>query len=236
MEIDIVWLAKKGVDIERTLAAVRKVLAGLHVNTVDADEVAVAGYLRDVEMIALEPQGGASRSREDILRSIHEGYDPACPLYLNAHSLQRALYPLSKGRDVVVVHPFLMLTWNRWEGRYHARTVMFGYPSLVSLPGIVEAPARPRAYHLMRMSGEHTTQELDEMFEGTFITHDSDLTQYAAVCILQCCFHLFFGKGLCISPACILYDSHRQSEMMERPARDLCPLHRRIAAGQGGSE
>ena len=41
-------------------------------------------------------------------------------------------------------------TFGSDDRRWHLRYAVFSSPTIVSLPGIIEAPARPRKYYLLR--------------------------------------------------------------------------------------
>jgi hypothetical protein len=230
MPVDIIPLGKRTYDLERALSFVREVAPQIRfrVKGTPKDIIDLIASARLIPNSELHDDAPLKGNERDARRILDEGMDDSRSLYVDALSLQRSLYPLSKGKDVIVVHPFLMLTWHRYDSRYHARIVSLGYPSLLSVPGIVEAPARPREYYMMQMSGKRTTKELDALFKGRFLTFDDDLTPYIGVYVLQCAFHLLFGKGLCIAPGCALYDSHRQADLMQAPKKGLCKVHRTL--------
>jgi len=231
MAIEIVPIGRQTNDLERALRFARKWLPGctLRVRRPPKDITDLVLSSREIANSELHEDSPMARRRRDVGRIAANGADSSRSLYLDAIALQRALYPLSNGKDVIAVHPFLMLTWHRWDSRYHARVVTFGYPSLLSIPGIVEAPARPREYYMMLMSGKKGAAELDAMFGGKFLTFDDDLTQFVGVYLLQCAFYLLFGKGLCIAPGCLLHDSHKQADLMRAPSKELCKVHQRLA-------
>jgi hypothetical protein len=231
MRIEIIQLGKRTYDLERALGFAGKFVPKVELMVREPpkgviDLILAARAIPNSEVCEDLPMKDRKRDAERIVR---RGADNTRSLYVDARSLQSSLYPLSRGKDVIVIHPFLMLTWHPWDSRYHARVVTFGYPSLLSIPGIVEAPARPREYYLMQMSGKRTTAELDAMFEGKFLTFEDDLTPYVGVYLLQCAFFLLFGKGSCMAPGCMLYDSHKQADLLQAPAKKLCNVHRRLA-------
>ncbi|MFQ5810133.1 MAG: DUF6775 family putative metallopeptidase, partial [Armatimonadota bacterium] len=95
----------------------------------------------------------------------------------------------------------LMGTWDERDNRYHLRTVLCFQPSIVSIPGLVEAPARPRKYAIMRMQFEalrmpDAIAELDEEYAGSFLTHgDERLTEVAKGYVMQAVFHRLTGEA-----------------------------------------
>ena len=44
----------------------------------------------------------------------------------------------------------LFATWDENDRRYHLRTSLYGLPSIISTTGIIEAPAKPREYYLLK--------------------------------------------------------------------------------------
>lgn len=126
----------------------------------------------------------------------------------------------------------LVCTYGR--GRYHARTVvMGGAPSvqIVSTEGVLRGPAKPPEYYWAKArmiqegaAGGGDFPVLDEVFEGRFIKRSSSLLgrTVAAYC-LQPLMYYFFGKEFCDEPACSLFNSHRQSEVLKAQAHGrLC--------------
>jgi len=77
------------------------------------------------------------------------------------------------------------------DGRYHARAVVCGYPSVVSTSGIVEAPAKPQAYYRVKAQlsialGAIPFDAAKEPFKGQFIDYaDPSLTEVAKGYALQ---------------------------------------------------
>ena len=50
----------------------------------------------------------------------------------------------------VVFTSRLFGTWEKSDGRYHARVSLYGFPSMISTTGVVEAPAKPREFYVLR--------------------------------------------------------------------------------------
>src|SRR3990167_2056798 len=72
----------------------------------------------------------------------------------------------------------LIATWEEDDSRYHARSSVYGFPSIISTAGIVEAPAKPREFYLMKqqygMMGmdDLAIAEFNMKFEGRFIEYN----------------------------------------------------------------
>lgn len=104
------------------------------------------------------------------------------------------------------------------DRRYHARVVLLGSPAIISSPGLVEAPARPREYHFIKgglLRSGRDTRELDDMYKGRFMDYDdpkttSALSSYA----LQAVFYELTGRAFCGNSECCLYNSHLQEDVL----------------------
>jgi hypothetical protein len=136
--------------------------------------------------------------------------------------MAEALPPQESGLDYLHIDLShrLMATWDERDKRHHLRTVLCSQPSIVSIPGLVEAPARPRKYAIMRMQFEvlrmpDAIVELDERFAGSFLTHnDERLTEVAKGYVMQAVFYRLTGEAFCREPSCRLYDAHWQEDML----------------------
>ncbi len=107
------------------------------------------------------------------------------------------------------------------DGRYHAHVNLCGYPSIISTSGIVEAPAKPKEYYLLKRrfieAGEAVPFDLlKEQFAGRFIDYDDPrLTEVLKGYALQCVVYAITKEPFCKSKECRLFDAHWQSEVME---------------------
>lgn len=132
----------------------------------------------------------------------------------------------------------LLGTWE--EGRYHARVIILGYPCLISTTGLVEAPARPREYYILKQRyqalglTDAAVASLDEQFRSRFIAHnDPRLTEAMKGYVMQAVFFHLTGEPFCQDRHCRLYNAHWQEEViaaqLENP-QEYCPLHQRELA------
>jgi hypothetical protein len=128
----------------------------------------------------------------------------------------------------------LFVTWDRKDSRYHARTSLYGFPNLISLPGLVEAPAKPRAFYIKKRMGV-SVEELKEEFEGRFIDYgDSRITEVMKGYAMQALFFHLSGEPFCEDPNCRLFNSHWQEEVLHSQLDspyEFCPRHETILKG-----
>jgi hypothetical protein len=110
--------------------------------------------------------------------------------------------------------------------RYHARVSVYGFPSLISITGLVLAPARDREFYLSQRLGvpsrdktpylEHNDCRLGEALKGY---------------LLQAIFYYMIGNPFCERKDCRLFNAHWQKELIEAqllPSADLCLEHKKF--------
>jgi len=124
------------------------------------------------------------------------------------------------------------------DGRYHARAVVCGYPSVVSTSGIVEAPAKPKEYYRVKAQlsialGATPFDAAKEPFKGQFIDYDDPrLTEVAKGYALQAAMYHITKEAFCEDPECRLFNAHWQAELIRAQVESgsLCPRHAEIAS------
>ncbi len=134
----------------------------------------------------------------------------------------------------VVLTGRLVTTFSRDDLRHHLRTIVCGFPSIVSLPGIVEAPAKPREYYVMKQelemrgAGELQLERLKAAFRDRFIDYgDERITDVLAGLLLQAVmFHLTL-EPFCRDKKCRLFNAHWQEDLIESQvsSASLCRRH-----------
>ncbi|HDZ59997.1 MAG TPA: hypothetical protein ENH44_04335, partial [Actinobacteria bacterium] len=109
----------------------------------------------------------------------------------------------------------LIGTWDEGDRRYHARSVLLGSPSIVSLSGMVEAPARATGYYLARRSAEamglaeEKKMELARSFDDDCLEHDDErMTEVAKGYAMQPVAYRLTGEVFCEDPDCRLFNAH----------------------------
>lgn len=132
-------------------------------------------------------------------------------------------------------------TWDKGDGRYHARTSVYGFPSIISTSGIVEAPAKPREFYVLRkalvssgMARELVEEELKSKFKGRFIDYDDErLTDIVKGYALQAFFYHVTFEPFCEDKNCRLYNAHWQEDVIhaQLEGKDFCDKHERILEG-----
>ncbi|MFB6108036.1 MAG: DUF6775 family putative metallopeptidase [Haloplanus sp.] len=125
-------------------------------------------------------------------------------------------------------------TWGDHDGRWHKRVAVLGQPSLVSVPGLYEAPAKPEAYYEAKqqrtlLSGDAPPREvLEAEVDGDFLVADDPRTTDALKgYVLAAVDYLDTGTAFCDDERCRLYDAHRQPGVVRAQLRDpaFCERH-----------
>ncbi len=145
---------------------------------------------------------------------------------------------LNRRRLPLIFTNQLLATYDESDHRYHLRTVILGFPAIVSTTGLVEAPAKPREFYLARE--QFRAMGLDamapalaaELRDRCLLPNDERITEVAKGYALQAVFYAVFGEGFCHDKDCRLYNAHWQEEMLHAQldgAYDLCPRHEAMA-------
>ncbi|MBC8157372.1 hypothetical protein H7X64_04315 [Armatimonadetes bacterium] len=134
----------------------------------------------------------------------------------------------------------LVCTYDEIDKRYHARPIICGSPSIISIPSIIEGPAKAKGYYFKQMLKDLlsiSSKEIENEFASTFISYDDPrLTQVATGYVIQAIFFfLTNGNPFCSQYPCRLFNSHWQEELIYTQVINpvLCEEHLRILAEAG---
>lgn len=144
-------------------------------------------------------------------------------------------YEHSFSHTHVVFTNQLIATWEDDDSRYHARSSVYGFPSIISTTGIVEAPAKPREFYLMKQQygiigrDDLALTEFKNKFEGRFIDYDDPrMTEVCKGYIAQALSFHITGEPFCEDKGCRLFNAHWQEELihsqLESPY-EFCERH-----------
>lgn len=126
----------------------------------------------------------------------------------------------------------LIGTYDSSNKRYHARAILFGYPTIISTSGLIEAPAKPREYYLQRMNTPSLV--LKERFQGKCLGYDdSRLTQVVKGYVMQAVLYHLTQDPFCSHKTCRLFDAHWQEDLLKAQLTDpdFCAAHTRLLQG-----
>jgi len=137
-------------------------------------------------------------------------------------------------RCIILFTNQLFGTWDRVTHRYHARVSLYGFPNLISLPGLVEAPAKPKAFYLKKQMGT-PVEWLKEEYREMFLDHgDSRMTEVLKGYAMQALLFHLTGDPFCADRDCRLFNSHWQEEVLHSQMDgkyEFCPRHEKILKG-----
>lgn len=143
---------------------------------------------------------------------------------------------ISLDRCSVVFTGRLLSTYSQDDMRHHLRTVICGFPSVVSVPGVVEAPAKPKEYYFMRQqleaagAGEYELAKLKSAFKGRFIDYDDpSMNEVLKGLALQAVMFHITLEPFCEDRTCRLFNAHWQEDLIESQITSarLCTNHAR---------
>lgn len=130
----------------------------------------------------------------------------------------------------------LIGTFDKDDLRYHARVIVCGYPSIISTVGLVEAPAKPRDYYILKRSGvldnEIKVEQLKEKLKDKVLTHDDNRsTEVLKGYFMQAIyFQNFLENPFCKNKNCRLFNSHWQEEVINAQLTlpEFCNKHEKM--------
>lgn len=117
-------------------------------------------------------------------------------------------------------------SFDETEKRYHLRYAVFSFPVIISLPGIIEAPARPREFYIAKGTGVPFPKKLKE-YALTGLDDDR-LPRVLAGILLQAWFFYESGDPFCSDPDCSLFNAHWQKDLLRAQSDSpyvLCEAH-----------
>jgi hypothetical protein len=132
----------------------------------------------------------------------------------------------------IVLTSQLLGTWG--QGRYHLRAAVYGFPSLLSVTGMIEAPAKPREFYLLKQQYAaagvpDAVVELEQDLGERVLRHeDPRLTEAMKGYVMQALFYHIVGDPFCEDKGCRLYNAHWQEEVIGAQLGgdyQLCPHH-----------
>lgn len=115
--------------------------------------------------------------------------------------------------------------------RYHARMLYCSLPSIISTLGMIQAPARPREFYILRNSNPSMPEEaMLEQFKERVLTYDDPrLTEVTKGLALQIVLWANGYEPFCENPTCRLYNAHWQEELIKSQMQGkICRKHQRI--------
>ncbi|MFW5952550.1 MAG: DUF6775 family putative metallopeptidase [Candidatus Natronoplasma sp.] len=138
--------------------------------------------------------------------------------------LQKLLDQKEKKDHTIIITKRLIGTLEKNESRYHIRTVINTIPSVISVSGIVEGPAKPRRYYFTDDNEKENVLDFDPMQHS-----DERIESAVRSYILQTVFWRLEGYPFCDKEGCCLNNSHWQKDVIKNQVNgELCKEHEEI--------
>lgn len=137
----------------------------------------------------------------------------------------------------IIVTKRLIATIGDNDKQMHLRSSVLSYPSVISLSGIVEAPAKPREYYLAKQSlqgsglWELEEARLKQKLKKRFIDYnDKRIPKVVKGLSAQALFFYLTAEPFCKSKKCRLYNAHWQEELIYSQVKSgkFCAKHSRV--------
>ena len=136
----------------------------------------------------------------------------------------------------IVLTDRLIATYDEHK-RLQIRAAAYGYPSVISLPGIVEGPAKPKDYYIYKDKFTKLgvlvleEPEVKRKFKSRFIDYgDKRINEALKGYVSQALFFYMTGEPFCEQKKCRLFNSHWQEDLIYSQVRvgKFCPSHEKI--------
>lgn len=125
-------------------------------------------------------------------------------------------------------------TYDQTDFRYHGRALIASNPSIISTTGIIEAPAKPKAYYfelISNMTQGLNLESIKKKYQGMYLEyHDAKLSQVVEGYLLQAIFYYLTGDPFCDKRECRLFNAHWQKDLLysQLEIAKLCDKHQEI--------
>lgn len=160
-------------------------------------------------------------------------------LLLDFVSTQRAFGNLkAKGACHIILTDKLFSTLGE-DNRPHIRASIYSEPSIISIPGIVEGPAKPKEFYMYKKRYEALgvwdlkEPEVKKRFKERFIDYgDKRIPEVLKGYISQAVFFYITGEPFCDKKSCRLYNAHWQKDLLYSQIKQgrFCKYHNNLLA------
>ncbi|MGQ9729823.1 MAG: DUF6775 family putative metallopeptidase [Candidatus Zipacnadales bacterium] len=145
----------------------------------------------------------------------------------------------------IILTERLLGTFAAEDGRWHARTSIYGEPNLISTSGLLQAPVRPKEYYQLQglaavraVPREIVEAQLQvKLRDRMLVPNDDRLTAIVVGLTLQAIAFYLSGQAFCENPTCRLFNAHRQEELLRAhysKEAHLCATHQALFASTRG--
>ncbi len=216
------------IDVERVAADISATFTGCNIDTRECQTLYVEqARISDISKpFHLQPDTHKDFDLHGRVVKLYDGFELQ---RLYAHVMPEQEGSLEHLH--IIFTDLLACTFSDDDLRYHARTVICGMPSIVSIPGIVEAPAKPREFYFALSLGQDAESAKKSVASRFLDYGDKRIVQAASNFALQAIFFfLTDGEPFCDDTRCRLFNAHWQEDLirtLEKPM--LCQKHAQVA-------
>ncbi|MFV1951908.1 MAG: DUF6775 family putative metallopeptidase [Nitrospinota bacterium] len=174
-------------------------------------------------------------------RKILNNSSSSIGVFYDGFELGRILYSIIPKEEQNLKHLHMIFTnqlfatWDEDDQRYHTRVAIYGYPSIISITGIVEAPAKPKEYYVAKQfygRDQLSLTRIKKGIRGRFIEYnDERMTGVMKGYMMQSIFYHLKGSPFCGDSSCRLFNAHWQEEVIKAQLGgeyEYCEAHRKI--------
>jgi hypothetical protein len=169
--------------------------------------------------------------------NITESFDEYRTIMYDGFELQKILTELISKEEAKIeyLHVFftnkLVCTFDDSDYRYHGRVLIGANPGIISITGIIEAPARSREYYFDLITNLLTNENIESIkqkHKGEFLEYnDPRLSKILEGYMMQEVFYCETGDSFCDNKECILFNAHWQKDLIYSQLKigKLCNNH-----------
>ncbi|AEC52499.1 hypothetical protein PNA2_1584 [Pyrococcus sp. NA2] len=133
-------------------------------------------------------------------------------IYDGIELLKHFCLDVNVSKPTVLITDRLIATFDE-DGRYHLRMIVMGPAAIISLKGILYAPAKPPQYYIKLSLG----------FEDAI---DIDVSKVLKMLLLQFYAYFKYEEVFCENDECMLHNCHTTEEI--KKVKGLCEKHKKM--------
>jgi len=183
-------------------------------------------YVPTIDDIQIEKENKDRSEKESTI--LYDGFE--------LQNIVTEFIPINENTENILHVVFtnkLTCTFDEGDFRYHARALIGSNPAIISITGIIEAPAKPKQYYLDLMTSfsKENIEEVKKKFKGKFLEyHDSRLHEIVVGYLLQSIIYYETGESFCGNKECRLFNAHWQKELFytQIENKKFCKRHLEI--------
>jgi len=144
---------------------------------------------------------------------------------------------ISTANDCEIILTEKLFATLEQDRRPHIRASIYSFPSVISLSGIVEGPAKPKEFYIYKQKymalglWDLKESQVKKKFKEHFIDYgDKRIEEVLKGYISQAIFFYMTGEPFCRSKCCRLFNAHWQKDLIYSQIKiaQFCKKHQKI--------